>query len=170
MIVLAVVLACAAKHRVEPTDPPGPAVPFTVLFGTAPSHPSWVKATVDERVVRVGVDVVTSEEAWKSLPASQYWESELSWSPDWETVSVLIARTTCNIGNHLVITDVWDIGEGALQVDVTFHRAQMEFQTITQEYAVATVPRGEYLATANVTVLSYHTQPAERRRAQRKLR
>ena len=132
--------------------PPGTEVAFDeVLWGEA----SWYakSSDTDEPCVTAHVEAVSTEAAWKSIRT--LWLS--GWDLptfDWTSESVLVAYIDmCTMGgSDLEMTDVWDTGGGTLQVDLTFHRGQIGTAMIVRPFSIATVPKGEYVATANVTV------------------
>ena len=73
-------------------------------------------------------------------------------SPDWGTETLLVAYKTLGGGGPtLEIADVWDTGGNTLQVDLTLHLTQGQTAMITCVATIASVPRGDYIATATVT-------------------
>ena len=136
-----------------PTTPdPGTAVVFDeVIWGEASGH--WSSKDTEEPCVTAHVEPISSEGAWESIRTSWL----LGWdvpSFDWESETVLVAYIDmCTMGkNDLEMTAVWDTGGGALQVDLTFHRGVFGTAEVVRPFSIATVPQGEYVATANVTV------------------
>ena len=130
------------------TPPPGTAMAFDeVLWGEA-SGPDGTKY---EPCVTAFVETLSSDAELKSLS----WLAHVDVpSVDWKTESMLVAYIDMctNGGNDLEMTDVWDTGDGTLQVDLTFHRGQIGTGEIVRPFSIATVSKGEYVATANVTV------------------
>jgi hypothetical protein len=174
MIILAVALACAPKQRpwevvVErcPDDPhnsavvpPGSPVPFVPVprpEGLGVPH-DWVPPPPPPGS-RAFVEVVASEEAWERFHTSG--SAELP-SFDFDSVNVFVALLHTSGENRLGITNVWDTGSGTLQVDLTSHRPELWPQTGGTLFAIATVPRGEYVATANLTRLCSDSRPVKR--------
>ena len=176
MIVLAAALACAPKQRsyeyvagrchddVSPTAAvvsPGSPVAFTrVAVPEGLGVPTdWVPRP-SSTSAGAFVEVVGSEEDWQRFHT---WGSAEFPSFDFDSVNVLVALLGWDAGSHrLEITNVRDTGSGALQVDLTFHRAEVTLQTEGHFFAIATVPRGEYAARANLTMLCYESRPVRR--------
>ena len=155
MIVLAAALACVHGRAPAPavstpspeTPPPGTPVVFDEIFK---GH-AWAVPNRSEPCARACVDVVSSEKEWQSLRMSSLGDQDVR-DPDWETENLLVAYMVLGGGGPtLEITEVWDIGEGRLQVDLTLHLTQIQTAAVTCIVAIATVPRGDYVPIANVT-------------------
>jgi hypothetical protein len=129
---------------------PGAAVAFTeVIWGEA-SPVSEEASSVP--CVTAFVQSLDTDEDWKAIHSSWLVHWDLP-GVDWKSQTVLAAYIdVCTSGGHdLEMTDVWDTGDGALQVDLTFHRGVFGTAEMTRPFSIATVPKGAYVATANVT-------------------
>ena len=129
----------------------GTAVAFDeVLWGEA--SPQEVQAE-SVACVTAFVQSLTSEKEWEAIRTS--WLADWAKLPsfDWASETVLVAYIDmCTSGGHdLEMTDVWETGAGTLQVDLTYHRGRIATAEETRPFSIATVPKGEYVATANVT-------------------
>ena len=157
-MILAALIACLPSD--ESTDsstggattpPPGTAVAFDeVLWGEASGFKEPQAGSV--ACVTAFVESLDTEEDWKSIRESWlvHWDVP---AIDWKSQTVLVAYIdVCTSGGHdLEMTDVWDTGGGTLQVDLTFHRGVFGTAEMTRPFSIATVAKGEYVATANVT-------------------
>jgi hypothetical protein len=101
--------------------------------------------------VTAHVEALSSEAELKTLTWLADWNVP---TVDWKTEGMLVAYIDmCTSGgNDLEMTDVWDTGGGTRQVDLMFHRGQIGTGEIVRPFSIATVAKGEYVATANVTV------------------
>jgi hypothetical protein len=153
MIAILLGYACTMGSDGVPDDtgpPPGTAVAFDeVLYGEAGGD--WTAKDAEEPCVTAHVEALSSEAELKSMMWLASWYVP---DVDWKTESVLVAYIDmCTSGgNDLEMTDVWDTGDGTLQVDLTFHRGQLGTGEVVRPFSIATVSKGDYVATANVTV------------------
>jgi hypothetical protein len=138
----------AADDSSSTRPPPGTAVAFDEILHGEASGPDGTKF---EPCVTAFVEALSSEAELKSIS----WLAHLDVpSVDWKSKSMLVAYIDmCTMGkNDLEMTDVWDTGGGTLQVDLTFHRGVFGTAEVVRPFSIATVAKGDYVATANVTV------------------
>ena len=153
-MILAALIACLPSSESSDssggatTPPPGTAMAFDeVLWGE--SYGEYHSDS--EPCVTAFVESLSSDAELKSMSWLAHMDVP---SVDWKTETMLVAYIDmCTMGgNDLEMTDVWDTGDGTLQVDVTLHRGRYGPAAISRPYSIATVAHGDYVATANVTV------------------
>ena len=134
------------------TAPPGDAVSFhEVAYGEVGGPDSVKGATACETAVAT---LVGSEKDLRTVLDTELQGLATPTGIDWTKEDVVVAYIAyCTHGKQdLEMTDVWDLGGGVLQVDLTFHDGPLGTGMMARAYTIATVPAGSLSATANLSI------------------